>query len=119
MISHRRDTPASFDPAPLWESARSGRVPRESSDAGDDLAKEGPCQVGFGKTHPWLERLFGSRGGQLLGNLDPVASLGLRPVECGIHRPKEHGSGLPVVGKRRDADGDRNGPNKLVPVRNE
>ena len=50
MISYRRDTPASFDPAPLWESARSGRVPRESSDAGDDLAKEGPCQVGFGKT---------------------------------------------------------------------
>jgi len=64
-------------------------------------------------------RLFGSRGGQLLRNLDPVAPLGLCPVECGIHRPKDHGSGLSMAGKHRDADGDRNGPNKLVPVRDE
>src|SRR3989442_1395113 len=62
-------------------------MPRESSDARDDLPKEGRCQVGFGK----LEDEEGRSVGWRLAILDPLFRRPAPVIEadCGLLRPVE------------------------------
>ncbi len=74
-----RDTPTEVDPRSSSPSlrvrgCRSGRVPRESLDAPNDLTEEAPCQVAFSQLKDEVPRMPDQAGGARSTGSKPRAS---------------------------------------------